>query len=325
MKNKNIIVVAGEPYSVFLELIFKSIKSKKIKKPFLLICSKKLLIAQMKKLKFKIKINEVNKKKIKSIVLPKRCINILDVKFNFKKAFDKINNNSSKYIENCFEEAFELIKIGAGNILINGPVSKKHFLKKKFLGITEYVAKKSNKKGQEVMFIYNRKLSVSPITTHLSLEDVKKNLSTKKIIQNVLTINSFFNLKFKKKPKFAITGLNPHCETNKKFSEEDKIILPAIKKLKKKNINIKGPFAADTLFLKKNIKKFNVVIGMYHDQVLTPIKTLYGFNAINITLGLPFLRMTPDHGPNNSMLGKNKSNPISLIETFKFLSQIREN
>ena len=323
--NKNIIIVAGEPYSIFLEILFKSIKLKKIKKPYILICSKKLLIAQMKKLKYNIRINTVDKHKIKNIKLSKNCINVLDVKFNFKKTFDRISNNSSKYIENCFAEGLELIKIGKAKILINGPVSKKHFLKKKFLGITEYIAKKSSQKGREVMLIYNKKLSVSPITTHLPLQDVKKNISTKKIIQNVLTINSFFNHKLKRKPKFVITGLNPHCETNKNYSEEEKIILPAVKKLKKKNINIKGPFAADTLFLKKNIKKFNVVIGMYHDQVLTPIKTLYGFNAINITLGLPFLRMTPDHGPNNSMLGKNKSNPISLIETFKFLSQIREN
>ena len=323
--NKNIIIVAGEPYSIFLEILFKSIKLKKIKKPYILICSKKLLISQMKKLNYRFKIKSIDKNKIKSLKLLKNHINVLDVKFNFKKTFDRISNNSSKYIENCFLEGLKLIKIGKANILINGPVSKKHFLKKKFLGITEYMANKSNKKGQEIMLIYNKKLSVSPVTTHLPLQDVKKNISTKKIIHNVLKINSFFNNKLKRKPKFAITGLNPHCETNKKFSEEEKIILPAVNKLKKKNINISGPFSADTLFLKENIKKFNVVIGMYHDQVLTPIKTLYEFNAINITLGLPFLRMTPDHGPNNSMLGKNKSNPRSLIETFKFLKQIREN
>ena len=175
------------------------------------------------------------------------------------------------------------------------------------------------------MLIYNNKLSVSPVTTHLPLTEVKKNITSKKIIKNVLTINSFYKKKLKKKAKFAVTGLNPHCETNKSYSEEEKIIVPAIKKLRKKNININGPFAADTLFLKKNINKFNVVIGMYHDQVLTPIKTLYGFKAINITLGLPFLRITPDHGPNNNFLGKNISDPSSVIEIFKFLSQIREN
>ena len=322
--SKNIVIVAGEPYSVFLEILFKSIKYKRIKKPFVLICSKKLLFAQMKKLNFNFKIKEVDKHKIKDLRLIKNCINVIDVNFNFKKPFDKISDNSSKYIENCFTEGLKLIRNGKAKALINGPVSKKHFLKKKFLGVTEYVATKSGKKNREVMLIYNNKLSVSPITTHLPIQDVRKNITTKKIIHNVTTINSFFQHKLKKKPKFAITGLNPHCETNKNFSEEEKIIKPAIKKLRKKNINVKGPYAADTLFLKKNINKFNIVIGMYHDQVLTPIKTLYEFQSINITLGLPFLRMTPDHGPNNSMLGKNKSDPTSLIEAFKFLRKISE-
>jgi len=323
--SKNIIIVGGEPYSVFLELLFKSIKLKKIKKPFVLICSKKLLISQMKKLNYNFKINSVSKTEIENEKILKNYINVLDIKFEFKKPFDKITHSSSKYIKNCFAEGLKLIKMGKSNIFINGPISKSHFLKKKFLGITEYIAKKSNKKGQEVMLIYNKNLSVSPVTTHLALQDVKKNISSKKIIQNVLTINSFFKKKLKRKPIFAVTGLNPHCETNKKFSEEKKIIIPAINKLKKKNIDINGPFPADTLFLKNNIKKFNIVIGMYHDQVLTPIKTLHEFNAINVTLGLPFLRITPDHGPNNSMLGKNKSNPASLIEVFKFLNQIRGN
>ena len=124
-------------------------------------------------------------------------------------------------------------------------------------------------------------------------------------------------------PKIAITGLNPHCESIKDKNEEKKIINPAIKSLSKKKIKIFGPFAADTLFIKKNVKKFDVIIGMYHDQVLTPIKTLYEFKAINITLGLPFIRVSPDHGPNNQMLGQNKSDPTSLQEALKFVNKIR--
>ena len=87
----------------------------------------------------------------------------------------------------------------------------------------------------------------------------------------------------------------------------------------KKNIKIEGPFAADTIFLKEQSNKYDIIIGMYHDQVLTPIKTLFGFEAINITLGLPFIRISPDHGPNVKMLGKNKSNPESLIQAINFL------
>ena len=91
--------------------------------------------------------------------------------------------------------------------------------------------------------------------------------------------------------------------------------------MSKKKIKVDGPISADTFFIKKNIKKFDVVLGMYHDQVLTPIKTLFEFKAINITLGLPFIRISPDHGPNEHMLGKNKSNPLSLIRAISFLDK----
>ena len=103
--------------------------------------------------------------------------------------------------------------------------------------------------------------------------------------------------------------------------KKKKIIYPAVIKLKKKKYKIEGPLPADSLFMKENIKKYDVVIGMYHDQVLTPIKTIYNFDAINITLSLPFLRISPDHGPNYQMVGKNKSNSQSLIEAIKFLDQ----
>ena len=106
------------------------------------------------------------------------------------------------------------------------------------------------------------------------------------------------------------------------ISEEEKIIVPSIKFLRRKNIKIDGPFAADTFFLKKNIMKYDVVVGMYHDQVLAPIKTLFKFDAINITLGLPFIRISPDHGPNSQMVGKNKSDPSSIYCAMDFLKKI---
>ena len=91
--------------------------------------------------------------------------------------------------------------------------------------------------------------------------------------------------------------------------------------MKKKKYNIQGPFASDTIFLRQNVKKFDVILGMYHDQVLGPMKTLYGFKAINITLGLPFIRISPDHGPNIKMFGKNKSDPKSLIDSIAFFKK----
>ena len=121
----------------------------------------------------------------------------------------------------------------------------------------------------------------------------------------------------------AITGLNPHCESNSNLNEDEKIIKPTIKSLIKSNYKVSGPYAADTIFLKKNRKKYNVIVGMYHDQVLTPLKTIFEYDAINITLGLPFIRVSPDHGPNEKMLGKNRSNPLSLIKALTFLDTIK--
>ena len=321
MKSKPTLIVAGEPNSIFLEILFKSLKHKRTKKNFILICSKNLFLLQMKKLNYNYKINLINRASINLNKLNKNKINIINIDYEFKKIFDQISDKSNKYIENSFKLALDLLKTGRFSGLINGPISKKNFLKGRYLGITEYLAKKCNKVNKVAMLIYNKNLSVSPITTHLPLKKVHKYLSKEKIINQVKLINEFYKKRFKKIPKIAVTGLNPHCESNYKASEEDKIIKPAIQFLRKKKYKVNGPFPADTIFINDQSKNYDVIIGMYHDQVLTPIKAIYGFEAINITLGLPFIRTSPDHGPNVSMLGKNVSNPQSLIEALEFLDK----
>ena len=227
--------------------------------------------------------------------------------------------NPKNYVQNCFARAFDLLKKGYTNKFINGPINKTKTLNKRYLGVTEYIAQSFNKK-KFAMLIYNKKLSVCPITTHLPISLVSKQINTKLIKEKILIVNNFYQNILKFKPKIAVTGLNPHCESILKFNEDEKIILPMIESLKKK-INIKGPYPSDTIFLKNNRNKFDVIIGMYHDQVLGPIKTLFEYDAINITLGLPFIRITPDHGPNKLMVGKNKSNPTSLIKALNFLDK----
>ncbi len=320
MNTNIILIILGEPNSTFSEILFKYFKSqifKKITKKVVLIGSHKLLLKQMNKLNYNIQLNEISE--INNSI---EKLNIMNVNYSFKDAFSKISEHSNKYIENCFNLALTLIKKHKVFALINGPISKKHFLKKKFPGITEYVAKKTNSK-EPVMLIYNQDLAVNPLTTHIPIKNVSNFIKKKKIINNVNKINNFYKLKLGKKPNIAVLGLNPHCETIDNVSEEKKEIIPAIKYLLKKKIKVEGPFAADTFFLKKNVKKFDVVIGMYHDQVLTPVKTLFEFEAINITIGLPFIKITPDHGPNYDMLGKNKSDPSSIFYALDFLNKIR--
>ena len=318
MNYKPIIIVAGEPNSIFFEIFIKTINKKKFKSPIILIGSKKLLKKQIRYFKSKIKFHELNYSKKKLRIDKLNMFNLIDIEYDQEILFDKISKKSNKYLTNCFKTALEILKKKISNKFINGPISKKHFLNKNFIGITEYLAKKTNSKNV-AMIIYNKSFSVSPLTTHLPVKYISKKITKPIIIDKVKIINSFWKKHFNKKPNIAITGLNPHCESVDVYNEDEKIIKPSIKYLQKNKYNVAGPFPADTVFIKNNRKKFDVIIGMYHDQVLTPFKTLFEYDAINITVGLPFIRVSPDHGPNEQMLGKNLSNPLSLYRSIQFL------
>ena len=119
-------------------------------------------------------------------------------------------------------------------------------------------------------------------------------------------------------------GLNPHNSENKIGSIENTILKPSIIKLKKLKIYIEGPLPSDTAFNKQNVINYDVIVGMYHDQVLAPFKALYGFDAINITLGLKYIRLSPDHGTARDIIGLNKANPQSLINAINFFKNIND-
>ena len=246
MNIKTVLIVHGEPNSTFSEILFKYFKSTyfmKNKMRIILIGSKNLIEKQMQILNFDINLNKINTLKDSK----KNCVNILDVDYKFNKAFTKISKVSNTYIENCFKIAVDLVKKNKFTVLINGPVSKQHFLQKKFPGITEYISNKTNAKDP-VMLIYNKNLSVSPLTTHIPIKNVSKFIKKKKIINNVIKIDEFYKKILGKIPNVAILGLNPHCESIENISEEKKEILPAINHLNKKKIKVSGPFPADTFF-----------------------------------------------------------------------------
>ena len=323
--NKPIAIIAGEPNSISSEIIFKcwKLKKKYIHKPLFIIGSVQLLNLQMKQLKYKIKIKKINKhfkiRDLNEIGLP-----VYDIDYTQKKPFEKISSKSNKYIFKCFEVALNFVKDKKILGFINCPISKEYLFKNKHQGVTEFLSKKlNNKKNNEVMLIYNKKLSVSPITTHIPLNQVSKKINKYKIVEKVKIINNFYKKFLNKKPNFAILGLNPHNFSISKKSEEKKIINKAIKSLVKLKINAKGPVAPDSSFVIFKKYKFDVIIGMYHDQVLSPFKALYNFFAINITLGLPYIRISPDHGIAEDIVGKKIANPNSLIESIKFFNYIK--
>ena len=232
MKTKPIILIAGEPNSIFFEIFFKALKLKSYKSPLVLICCKKILLDQMKKNRFKKKLNILELDKLKKYKFNNNNLNIIDIECK------KLNKNftiklTNKYLENSFELAFELMKKKISNKLINGPINKKSFLNRKFLGITEYISEKC-KSNKTSMLIYNKHLSVCPVTTHLPIKLVAKHLTKKFIEEKINIIDTFFKKNLNYKPKIAVTGMNPHCESILKFNEDDKIVSKAIIAQKKK-------------------------------------------------------------------------------------------
>ena len=171
------------------------------------------------------------------------------------------------------------------------------------------------------MMLYNKSFSVVPITTHIKLSEVSRTITKQIILKKIKTL-FFLQRVFKKYPKVAVLGLNPHNNEFSKNSEEVKKIIPALKILKR-NYNITGPEVPDNFL--KLITKSIMFVGMYHDQVLIPFKHLFKYNAINITLGLNYLRVSPDHGTAKNLILKNKANPESLLECIKFLEKINKN
>ncbi len=316
MKNKSVAIICGDPKSTFNEILIKTLKNNFLKNtnfPIIIISSEKIFRKELNKFKTKISLKKFDNSKN----LNKKKVYIIDIPLDDKNL---TLNKKNFYIKKSFEVGLNLIKKKRSFALINGPISKATFLKGKYNGITEYLAFKT-RTNNEVMFLFNKKLSVSPITTHIPIDKVAKKIKKEIIVKKINSINNFYKKFLGFKPKIAVTGLNPHCETFEGIDIEKKEILPAIRILRKKKIKVLGPFSADTVFLKENRKNFNIIVGMYHDQVLGPMKTIFGFDAINITIGLPFLRITPDHGPNYKMFGLNKSNPKSLIQAFSFLSK----
>ena len=320
---KPIAIIAGEPNSISSEIIFKSWKLRKryTHKPLFVIGSISLLNFQKKKLKYQIKIKKIDNdfkiSDLKGSELP-----VYDIKYYQKKPFEKISNKSNKYIFKCFEEALKFVKNKKIIGFVNCPISKESLFKNKHQGITEFLSKKTGKKGSETMLIYNKKLSVSPVTTHIPLSQVNKKINQYEIVKKVKVINNFYKKVFRKKPNFAILGLNPHNFSSSKKCEEKEIIVKSIKSLIKLKIKVKGPVSTDSSFMIFQKNKFDVIIGMYHDQVLTPFKAIYNYNAINITLGLPYIRISPDHGVAENIIGKKIANPRSLIESIKFFNYI---
>ena len=310
MKNK-IIIISGDPNSINSEVIYS------IKKKIYLISNYNLIKQQLHKLNYNIRLEKVKDINDKS---NSANLKIIDVFLNFNNPFKISKIQRSQFVIKSLNLGHNLGLNNDVKGIINCAINK-NLLNRKRIGVTEYLAAKCKiKDNSETMLLKNDKISISPITTHLDIKQIHKIINSKLIVTKVKTIDKWFKKENKKKPKIAILGLNPHNAELRNDSEEKKIIIPAINKLKKQSINVHGPIPADTIFLDE-FKKYDVIVGMFHDQVLSPFKALFKYKACNITLGLKYLRVSPDHGTATNLIGKNKANIESFLECINYVNK----
>ncbi|APG62857.1 4-hydroxythreonine-4-phosphate dehydrogenase PdxA [Sphingorhabdus lutea] len=227
---------------------------------------------------------------------------------------------------NCAFQALEMAtgfaKSGAACALVTGPVSKIQLYSVGFThpGQTEFIAERCGvSQNNAIMMLAGPSLRVVPLTTHIALNAVSAALTSRVIRQKIRATAKGLQRNFGiEKPRIAVAGLNPHAGENGKFGhEEDEIMRPALAALRAEGYDISGPLSADTMFHRDAREKYDVAICGYHDQALVPLKTLYFYEAVNITLGLPMVRTSPDHGPAFEIAGKNIASEKSMIEAIK--------
>lgn len=244
--------------------------------------------------------------------------NVAHKNFKFGKVKAEYGRASVEYLD----KALELVKNNQIDCLVTCPVSKEAINLAEFdnfSGHTEYLAARTNIKYFAMMLL-NKKFKISLVTRHIPLKDVSSRLNPDKIYQTILlTYRSLKELFLIKNPRIAVCGLNPHASDNGLFGgEENKIIRPALMRLKEIIRNVDGPLPADIAVLKTAQKKYDCVIAMYHDQALIPLKISGAYTGVNLTLGLRFIRTSPLHGTAFDIAGKfNLANPTSLIEAIR--------
>ncbi len=226
-----------------------------------------------------------------------------------------------------------LIRDGMAAAAVTNPVSKKLFYEANFghPGHTEFLAELAQRyfgtSARPVMLIWSPELAVVPATIHVPLAQVPPLLSRALLVETAMIVARDFTARFGiKNPRLAFTGLNPHAgEDGAMGREEIEIIAPALAELKAAGIAASGPHAADSLFRPSARANYDAVIAMYHDQALIPIKTIAFDHAVNATLGLPFVRTSPDHGTAFDIAGKGIADPASLITALHLAARLARN
>jgi 4-hydroxythreonine-4-phosphate dehydrogenase len=230
----------------------------------------------------------------------------------------------------AIRRAVDHVFAGRAAAVVTNPVAKAVLYRAGFPdpGHTEFLARLAPEKTgapvKPVMMIWSQELAVVPVTIHLPLQDVTAGLSTRLIVETARIVVRDLIARFgSARPRIAVAGLNPHAGEDGTLGGDDlTVIAPAVRELVAEGVDARGPFPADTMFHAAARARYDVALCMYHDQALIPVKTLAFDHAVNVTLGLPFVRTSPDHGTAFAVAGTGRANPASLIEALRLAARI---
>lgn len=305
----------GDYNGIGPEIILKSLKDKSITDFFtpIIFGSGKLFSYQKNVFKLQFNFNYISQ--VSDAVSGK--INIVNLrKDDMVVNFGTPTEESTKLAIDSLEAATNALMKGEIDVLVTAPINKDEMIKYGFqhTGHTEYLENKFGKNG--LMFMVSEELKVAVSTHHIPLAKVAENITKERIKEQVKTMNHCLKQDFSiQKPKIAILGLNPHSGDGGTIGREEiEIITPAINELFEEGILAFGPYPADSFFQPNKYRHFDGVLAMYHDQGLTPFKTIAYEEGVNYTAGMPFIRTSPDHGVAYDIAGKNIADATSFME-----------
>jgi 4-hydroxythreonine-4-phosphate dehydrogenase len=273
-------------------------------------------------------------------VAPEQACDVFDSALPVVALEQKVTTHPGKPDASSAPAAIASIRRGVRDVVqgdaaavVTNPISKSVLYAAGFKdpGHTEYLARLSQElTGTEVhpvMMLWSEELAVVPVTIHIPLKDVPAQLTQDLIVQTGLIVAHDLSHRFGiPKPRIAVAGLNPHAGEDGSLGQEDlRIVTPAVEHLKALGIDVRGPLSADTLFHAAARATYDVALCMYHDQALIPIKTLAFDHGVNVTLGLPFIRTSPDHGTAFDIAGTGKASPDSLAAALRLAARLAAN
>ena len=326
-----ILVTAGDPASISTEITIKAIEAQRINKNINLVAiTDPALVEEYKKLiRSDLKVNVI-KDKIKFTDYKDQHLNVIPIKLANKVEYGKPDIKNFSFTRYSILKSVEIHNKSIASAIVTNPINKYIMYKSgfNFEGHTDFLGSLSTKKKNPVMILVTKGLKTLPLTIHVPLKKVTQMITKELILSKVkIAVNDLKILFNIKKPSIIVTGLNPHAGENGDLGDEEiNIIKPAIDELKKIiDISIIGPISADIAFSSGKRCHYDLAVCMYHDQALIPIKTLDFHNGVNVTLGLDFIRTSPDHGTAFDIAGKNLANPESLISAINLAYEMSAN